>query len=251
LFNPKTYLSIGNQLLEILYVNGDEHHARDAFDHLGNESPSIIGYFEISEPLPKIRVVLVPDRNEFDRLVRDLLQVEIEVPSNPARIAQAQKSDMVLLSPSAYAAHSTFVFVPAHFHRLLVHEFIHMAEEFLSPDIESVPGWWSEGLAVYLSGQWLFEDEFRKAALNGVEKNIIPAIRQIETDRKLAYDWGWTLVKFFEDVYGKIKILQIVRESTDGKVFSSIGEDLENIEPGWKAWLHTKGSLTSPHPGKA
>jgi hypothetical protein len=31
-------------------------------------------------PFPKVSVVLVPDRSEFDRLVWDLLRVEIEVP---------------------------------------------------------------------------------------------------------------------------------------------------------------------------
>lgn len=245
----ESYHNHGNNQIEILFRDGDENHARDAFDHLRIHLPDVMGYFNLSDSFPKIRGVLVPDRNEFDRLVRDLLLVEIEVPSNPARIAQAQKTDMVLLSPSAYAAHSTFDFLRDDFHRLLIHECIHMFEEFLSPDIESIPGWWSEGLAVYFSDQWQYEDEFRRAAIEGVASKDVPRIKQIERDRKLAYDWGWTLVKFIENAFGKKMILQIVRECSDGKVFSVIGEDLEDIELHWTAWMNTKGSLTEPLSG--
>jgi len=152
------YLTLGDVQFEIRYVEGEYRFAQETFAVLGRAFPSIASYFLVSDPFPKVTVVLVPDRNEFDRLVRELLGVQIEVPSNPARIAQPQRTDMVVLSPSAYKNHSVFKYIPDNFGRLLIHELVHMVEEHLTPDVETSPRWWSEGLAVYLSEQWRYED---------------------------------------------------------------------------------------------
>jgi hypothetical protein len=168
------YIIVGDQKIEIRYVEGERGFAQKAFFILSKTLPFITDYFRLSRDFPKIRVVLVPNRSEFDRLVQDLLHVEIEVPSNPARIAQPQRTDMVVLSPSAYESYPVFKYVSDDFGRLLIHELIHIVEEYLSPDIEVIPRWWSEGLAVYLSGQWRYEDDFRKPVLEGIEKEKIP-----------------------------------------------------------------------------
>ena len=238
-----SYLTLGNTQFEIRFAEGDQRFTQEAFDTLSEALPSITGYFLVSRPFPKTRVVLVTNRSEFDRLVRDFLHVEIEVPSNPARIAQPQKTDLVVLSPSAYEAHSIFKYVPDEFRRLLIHELIHMVEEFLSPDIETTPRWWSEGLAVYLSEQWRYEDGFRKAAMDGIAKKEIPGFSQIETGRKLAYDWGWTIVRFIESAYGRDMILRMVKKCVDGKVFSVIGEEVGSLEHRWRDWLLVEGNL--------
>jgi hypothetical protein len=190
-----------------------------------------------------VRAVLVTGRSEFDRLVPGWLGVPIETPSNPARVAQPQRTDLVLLSPSAYAAHSVYKYVPDEFRRLLARELVHMMEEFLSPDIETSPRWWGEGLAVYLSGQWLNEDDFRTPAFDGVARGEIPTFQQIATERKLAYAWGWTVVRFIESVYGKGMIRRIVKECADGDVFAIIGEDVATMEKRWREWLPIEGSL--------
>jgi hypothetical protein len=114
------------------------------------------------------------------------------------------------------------------------------------------PRWWSEGLAVYLSRQWRYEDEFRKAVIDGIAEKDIPGFRQIEVERKLAYDWGWTIVRFIESVYGRDMILRIVsvlytgEECVDGKVFSVIGEEAGSLENRWMDWLLVEGRLTTP-----
>jgi hypothetical protein len=246
----ENYLKLGDSLFEIRYVEDDLRYAQKTFAILSKALSSVTDYFLVSEPFPKVRVVLVPDRNEFDRLVVNFLRVEIEIPSNPARIAQPQRTDMVLLSPSAYESHSVFKYIPYQFRRLLIHELVHMVEEYLSPNIEASPRWWSEGLAVYLSEQWRHEDEFRKAALDGIAENKIPGFRQIEAERNLAYDWGWTIVRFIEICYGKEMILRIVKECADGNVFSVIGDDAEGIEKMWKDWLLGEGRLTSQSSGR-
>lgn len=243
------YLALGDTKIEIRHVEGEHSFAQEAFALLSKKIPSITSYFRVSGAFPKVRVVLVPNRNEFDRLVRDLLRIEIEAPSNPARIAQPQRTDMVVLSPSAYASHSIYKYVPDEFRRLLVHELVHMVEEYLSPCMEATPRWWSEGLAIYLSDQWLYEDEFRKPVLEGISQNEIPGIREIADDRKSAYEWGWTIVRFIESTYGKEKVLQIVRECADGDVFSVIGEGADSLQDRWRHWLIGEGRLTNQSSG--
>jgi hypothetical protein len=237
------YLALGNAQFEIRYGEGDHRFAQEVFGILSQELPSLTDYFLLQELFPKVRVVLVINRNEYDRLVRELLRVEVEGPSSPYRIAQPQRTDMVVLSPSAYESHSVYHYDPGEFRRLLIHELVHMLEEHLSPDIEASPRWWSEGLAVYLSEQWRYEDVSVKTVLDAIAKNNIPGFSQIEAENRLAYDWGWTIVRFMESSYGKEMILRMVRESTDGNVFSVIGETAEVLEKKWKEWLFEKESL--------
>jgi hypothetical protein len=239
------YLTLGDARFVIGFAEGDGGFAQEALAALSEALPSIAGSFGLREPLERVRVVLVPHRGEFDRLVRDLLRVEIEVPSHPARIAQAQRADMVVLSPSAYEADSTFRYVPDEFQRLLVHEFVHIVEEHLAPDIEAVPRWWSEGLAVYLAQQWRYEDGFRRVALDAVAQNRIPSFREIESERESAYNWGWTIVRFIDRVHGKDMIPRMVKESMNGDVLAVTGEEVGSLEGSWREWLLAGGGLTS------
>lgn len=231
------YSAVGNAQVEILYTATDSEYADVASAALGKRLSDLLAVFGIHEGFPSVRVVLVPDRDEFDRLVRDLLRVEIEVPSHPARIAQPQRTDMVVLSPSAYEEHSPFTYRQEEFERLLVHEAVHMIEEFLSPNIEASPRWWGEGLAVYFSDQWRYEDDFRKPALDGVAKGEVPSLEQIETEAKHAYDWGWTIVAFIESQYGRETVVRIVRECADGDVCGALDMPRETVQDRWRAWI--------------
>ena len=240
------YQSIGDCRLRVWHVEAEHQFAEDAFSVLDKRYDELLNDFQVERPFPLITAVLVPDRDEFDRLVRDLLRIEIEVPSHPARIAQPQRTDMVLLSPPAYDAHSTFTYVPTEFPRLVVHEFIHMIEEFLSPDIEVTPSWWSEGLAVYFSEQSRFEDGFRKVAWDAIAADEIPELRSILEDGRLAYDWGWTLVQFIQAAHGHEAIVETVRTCDGGDVLAALDLAVDELEPKWRQWLQDGGHRLPP-----
>ena len=118
-----------------------------------------------------------------------------------------------------------------------------MIEELLSPDIERTPSWWSEGLAVYYSEQSRHEDGFRDVALNAIAADALPSFEQILAERKLAYDWGWTIVQYVESTFGRDAILKIVRECSDGDVLGFLGSDSAAFEQAWKGWLRGGGHL--------
>lgn len=239
------YLRLDKNNIEVRYIEGDKAFAEETFIALKEALIYLSEYFCLKEPFPPIRAILVTNRNEFDWLVIDLLGVEIETPSRPTRMAQPQKTDLVVLSPSAYEQHSTFEYFPDEYRRLLFHELTHMFEEYLAPAsaMETVPRCWSEGLAAYLSGQWKYEDQyrFRQPVLEGIKEKLIPSICEIQASIELSYDWGWTIVMFIEKTFGKEMILRIVRECDNGDILGIIGEDLKDFEKKWKKWLLENG----------
>ncbi len=230
------YQTLTTNAFQIHYMPGEEAFARLARTALAGGLAKVGDYFALSQPFPTVRLALVTERDEFDRLVRDLLRVTIEVPSHPARIAQAQRTDMVAISPSAYARCTPFTYRPEAFGRLLVHELVHMVEEHLSPDIEASPRWWGEGLAVALSDQWRHDPEFR-AAVGAVRQGRVPTLGQVTTDPSLAYDWGWTVVRFLEADGGPELINQIVRTCADGGVLALAAADRGCLAAAWRAWV--------------
>jgi len=233
------YLALVNGKIEVRYMDKDRPYAEETSIMLEKAVDSLTDYFNLKAPFPVARAILVPDRDEFDRLVADLLEVEIERPSHPSRMAQLQRTDLIALSPSAYKQHSTFEYTPDEYKRLLVHEVIHMFEEHLAPNMETQPRWWSEGLAAYLSGQWKHEDQyrFRQPVLQALEARGIPGIREIGSCIESCYDWGWTIVMFIEKTYGRECILKIVTECDNGDVFGILDENTTTFQINWKEWL--------------
>ncbi|MCK4225798.1 hypothetical protein KAX29_02785 [candidate division WOR-3 bacterium] len=233
----KGYLFFSKDNITVGYVEKDSKFTEGTHTYLKKAFSFLSEYFHIKETLPMIRAVIVPDRCEFDRLVEQLLKIDIEKPSNPRRIAQVQRTEMVFLSPSAYSKDSIYEYSEEEYRRLIFHESTHVVSEYLSPDIERMSGWWGEGLAVYLSNQWKYEDEFRKPVLEGVSRNTIPCINHIENKVKLSYIWGWTIVKYIEEYYSKDMIVKIVKECKDGNVFSILGQSIKDFERKWKNYL--------------
>ncbi len=233
--------------IQVRYRRADAALAADTMETLKHAAVSLAAYFQLTGSLPRIRAFLAADRDAFDHLVADRLRVEIEHPSDPRRIAQAQKGDMVLLSPSAYETHSAYRYVPDDYRRMVRHELVHVIQEHLSPGIEQSPLWWDEGLAVYLSGQWQVRGQFRFR--ESVEEHLrdgrMPLLPDVLDRRELAYAFGWTLVRFIEQHMGRDIIVHVVKTMKDGDVLSAITGDPERFHMAWTAWLQSGAALRS------
>lgn len=234
------YLWFSKDYIKVGYIGKDQTFVEETHNSLGEAFISLYEYFKPKEKFPSIRAVIVPDRNEFDRIVKELLKVDIETPSRSSRIAQTQKTDIVILSPSAYKRDSIYEYRPDEYRRLLFHEATHVMEEYISPNIETQQRWWSEGLAVNLSTQWRYEDEFREPVLKGLKNKQIPNFKEIQEDVRLSYQWGWTIVKYIEELYTPIMIAKIVKACENGDVFNILGKDIKSLEKEWKKWLTNK-----------
>ena len=222
--------------VSIRYITKDIDYAKAALSSLEQGTHGIMNSLGAEEPLP-VLAVLAPDRGEFDRLVRDLLRVEIEMPSHPARIAQAQRNCMVLLSPRVYHSQSSFTYDPRLFSLMCLHELVHIVEEALSPAIEASPLWWGEGLAVSLSGQWKEDPTFFAEVRRSLSNGTIPPLETALSGRDGAYHWGWTVVRCIEDSFGMDTVSRLVRECADGDVLSLLPVDLHHFSSLWRGWL--------------
>ena len=153
-----------------------------------------------------------------------------------------QRTDLVVLSPRAWEKASG-KYSTGNYRRLIHHEMTHIVEEYLSPDIESVPRWFSEGLAIYLSKQWKYEDDERVAVLEGMKKKRVPAISEMGDGAisnnavRLSYIWGWTIVKYMDNMHGKVMLRKIVRQCDDGNISRLLDEDPQDFQQKWEEWL--------------
>jgi hypothetical protein len=234
------YLAAEQDKIRVEYTERDRDFVPATLQHLSSAIKQLADYFDLPASFPTVRAIIVPNRPEFDRCVKEILKIEIEVPSDPCRIAQPQRTDLILLSPNAYGQ-STTTYTPDGYERLITHETVHIVEECLSPDMEKTPRWWSEGLAMFLSRQWI-EGEGERV-VQEVAAGRIPAIADMQQGPaasegvKLCYVWGWTIVMYIDEAYGKSMIKRIVRECDDGNVFAVLDEDPHELEAKWKDWL--------------
>lgn len=235
----------GGMTLEV--VSEDQPFVAATLAGLLKGAALLADYFDLRGRFPSVRTVLVPDRGEFDRCVAEVLRVDIEVPSHPARIALPQGTSLILLSPRAYEP-GRYRYTPEGLERLLGHELTHIVEEHLSPNIEALPRWWSEGLAMHLSGDWVDE-------LPHVSKETaacrIPALAAMQdgavTDVsvRLCYQWGWTVVQYIEAKYGRAGIRRVVEQCADGDVLNALGVAPAILERAWREWLAGFSAATS------
>jgi hypothetical protein len=235
----RDYQALQQDGMTVEYMPEDQGFAAAIADALLKGAALLADYFGLQGRFPSVRTILVPDRAEFDRCVAEVLQIEIEVPSHPARIALPQGTSLVLLSPRAYEP-GRYRYTPEGFERLIGHELTHIVEEHLSPNIEALPRWWSEGLAMHVSGDWL--DEFSHVK-NETAAGRIPALAEMQdgavTDIsvRLCYQWGWTVVRYLETTRGQASIRRVVEQCADGDVLATLGEDPAAFERAWKDWL--------------
>ena len=234
---PRSIITVYYDAKDSIYAEQILVQAKDAYFALKN-------YFSIEKDITGIRLILVPNRDEFDRLVADLLRVPIERPSDPRRLAQPQRTDIVFMSPSSYKKHCAYDYSEADFRRMIKHELVHVFEEYLTPDMETTPGWWSEGLAVYLSEQWKYKSElgFCEPVINALESGKIPTINEILNDRMLRYTFGWTIVMYLEMTYGKDFIVNTVKTLTENDLLKAVGISQTELQKDWHKWM-TSGEL--------
>lgn len=228
------YSALTRGIIVVEFTPPDEDLVSDTLTYLSRGLTSSMRYFQV-DSFPGLRAVITPDRSEFDRCVRNILHMDIETPSNPGRVALPQKTDLVVLSPHAWKEES--IHDPRLYHSVLHHETVHILEEYLSPDIEKVPRWWSEGLAVYLSGQWITLGREEPELGECIQTGDVPTFTGMLQDARLSYLWGWTCVMYIELVYGQKMINTLVRECSRN-FLARLGETDGSFEEKWNRLLH-------------
>ncbi len=219
--------------IKILYVPRDKMYIKETYSGVLKGICKLSAYFNMKKKLPPVEIILAEDRKDYDSILCSVFGLKIDkTPST--RIAQTKGKHLLLLSPQAYEYDSIYTYKHDEYLRLIIHEVTHMTVRIISGGEDSVPRWFEEGLAVYLSKQWLYEDEFRKSVFQGVSRGEIPSLKSIFSNRVYYYYWAWTVVKYIEKIYGKKMILEIIKRSNQQDIFEIIGEKNHLVEQRWK-----------------
>lgn len=230
------YKHMMHKNIELHFIEGHEYFAKKAFESLKSSYKKLKEYFELQNDI-SIRVVLAPNRLEFEYIIISKLNVSIEIPSRSSRIAQPNKSQLVLLSPIAYETESSYKYKSEDFERLIFHELVHMFQDYLIVDSGRFPIWFKEGQAIYLSGQWNIEPEFKDSVEKSLSKNEIPTLREINNNVVLSYEWGGVLLKYIDELYGREGVVDITKNCTHRYIFEYLEWDLCEYENKWRNWV--------------
>jgi len=188
------------------------------------------------DEMPFSTVYLCPSRSEYDMFAAHLTAT----PTSKGRVGQPQGSELYLLAPSAYPTDPAPLYLGADglydkekYRRLIIHECVHMVEEVVRPRgaMETIPPWWSEGLAVYTS------DQFREEDIQRLMSADLDSFKSMGLDFLIgvrAYVWGWTVVRFVIERYGAEAVARFSRENGDVQLQDFLGVSKEKFEEDWR-----------------
>ena len=193
-------------------------------------------FFGLPREFPLINLFIAPDRKEYDRLVAHLAKT----PTNKGRLGQPQGHDLYLISPNAWPADVHPDYLTADgvcdkkvYRQFIEHELIHMIEEYSSPKgaMEIRPRWWSEGLAVYATGQ--YKDRLtRKCLKEDLAAGRFPAITELKG--RDAYVWGWSLVRCIEKLLGRQALKKVMVSSCTQDILGVLNLPKKKFEREWR-----------------
>ncbi len=230
---PSRYRIVHHGRLRVIFVERDRGAVEPTVTGMEAAASSVRDRFGLSD-WPLLNVFLAPSRVEYDQLVAHLTPT----PTQPSRVAQPQGHDLYLLSPEAYPSDAVPGLLgrdgrydPGMYRRLLAHEAVHLAEEWISPPgaMEARPAWFSEGLAVYVSKQYCADRDLIDGMLAKLEQGHLPPLSDMCGPS--AYLWGWTVIRFLERRFGWGRILAVLRGTNTANVLDCFGDFLE---PAWR-----------------
>lgn len=217
-------LSQGN--LHIWHEAQDGGYSRELADLMQKKLPEFSE--KLGVPIPdSITVVIAPNRGRFHTLTRGL-------PDWTGGAAYPAYSRIILQSPILYANKAQFTVTA-------LHELVHVLTDYREPS--GLPRWLSEGLAMYLSGETMYNNRrpLGRAVVTGKTytlEGIEDMLRFGPEQARVAYLQSISFVEFLVDRYGwpsMAKILAGYRSGEDlDKMFEAItGRSLFDVEVAW------------------
>lgn len=196
-------------------------------------------FFGLPPEFPLINIFIAPRRAEYDRMVSHLTKI----PTSNGRLGQPQGHDLYLISPNAWPAdvHPDYLGRDGKcdkkvYRQFIEHEIVHMIEEQFSPKgaMEIRPQWWSDGIAVYATGQ--YRDRLnRKLMKEDLEAGKSPMIAGMKG--RDAYVWGWSLVRFIEKRLGRGALRSVIQNSCTDDILGFLKLSRSRFEAEWHRTL--------------
>ena len=223
----------------VIYAEKDENSVEKAYKYAIAGMRKYLRFFGLPPEFQLINIFIAPRRMEYDRLVSHLTKT----PTNKGRLGQPQGHDLYLISPNAWPAdvHPDYLgrdgkYDKKVYRQFIEHEIVHMIEEQFSPKgaMEIRPQWWSDGIAVYATGQ--YRDRLnRKLMKEDLEAGKSPMIAGMKG--RDAYVWGWSLVRFIEKRLGRGALRSVIQNSCTDDILGFLKLSRSRFEAEWHRTL--------------
>lgn len=206
-------------------------------DRTGNRLKKLLG----AELSYRANIHIVEDLDEFKKLTRGIL------PDWGVAAAFPQRRLMAIKSPDAF-------YINRSLEELLAHEYVHLVLADLT-GFHSVPRWFNEGLAMYISMEWSWSDNLTlsRAAVFGqliTLKEIEKVNRFGEGKAHIAYSQSYMAVKYFFDEYGGSQAAIFIDSIAAGNsvseaLLASTGSTYKEFNDEYKQSLNKRYNLVS------
>lgn len=230
----------------VIFAAGDRNTVKGTYAAAVSGARLALRRFGVKPVFPLMNIFITPRRRDYDRLVAHLTRV----PTHNWRLGQPQGHDLYLISPKAYPKdisanylNSSGTCDMAMYKRFIAHEMVHMMEEYVSPKgaMEVRPQWWSDGLAVYLTGQ--YRDRVSSKHIKAdLAAGRLPSIDGMKGAP--AYTWGWSLVRHIERRFGRKKFRSVLLESNTSDIPGFLKISRKALEKDWQScvWRENGGA---------
>lgn len=121
------------------------------------------------------------------------------------------------------------------FKKVAVHELVHIVTRIIDEETK-IPGWFSEGLAVYEAGQ--FDDYQRRSIyseLTNQKLSSIDGLYEGTVDASEYYRNSASIVEYIVSKYGEDIIPKIIKSTTDPE--TTIGITREEFDKEWRSFI--------------
>lgn len=232
--------TISGDSLQIRYVAEDHESVARLVPMFEEAKARVESFFGSGFP-EKIRITIVPDRENFSAVLRN----EWSIPQSACWMVGIGVADfLVILSPRVWSAQAC-EHDPAdtqHIQDIVTHEMTHVYHGQNNPSRDFTGaeelGWFAEGLAVLVAGQ-LDRDRLSQPA---------EAIREGKEPTELANAWSGpyrygvtgSLVRFIEQKSGRSILSRLLPIMNQENFLAMIQMEERELLAEWKAWVMAK-----------
>jgi hypothetical protein len=122
------------------------------------------------------------------------------------------------------------------FMKVIVHEFTHIVTAKINPNINSIPRWLTDGIAVYEAKQ---DDNVNQVISRAKAINKFPKLKDLENPYTFGddcgYQYSYSIVDFIIKTYGYDKLIALIKSPADFEKILGITED--NFQKKWISYV--------------
>jgi hypothetical protein len=239
----ESYRYAQRESVTIYYVGNDRRFVSEVLEGVLYAYKELEKYFQLEDRKFSIRAILVMNRREYDCMSKMVLNLKRNSESKRNEVIITSKNDLLILSPFAYREDSIYDYENKKFEKLIYSQIVHIFHEFLSLNPEASSTWFGQGIAMYLSKLWN-DENVKNSIKEAISEDMIPQLNEVQENKNLYKIWGWTIVKYIEETYGKEIIIKIIRSNTKNDIFSIIEISIDEFEDKWRSWLKDEENIS-------